>query len=227
MRRHLLLILLIVGALSSGTHAQYRWHVVLPDPIDTLFYRGFSSISCSGENCIATEIIYANLSHQDRLLGDSNVILCSHDGGMSWSPVAAGIPRWKYDSLGKSRVGLYFDASQQIDSLDAIVADKQYGVTIITHDGWKTWRVDSSNKDGIHSVNFANVAEGRCKSHLAFIGLPLILAITGGARYLRMVSPVVRMGIVPFDCLVCPTRFLLPIIIGVRGIRRVSQLVAC
>jgi photosystem II stability/assembly factor-like uncharacterized protein len=153
-----ILMLLASLTITSGLRAQYRWHVVLSDRVDTMFYRGITSISCNGENCIATEVIYAPG------VGDSNVILCSHDGGLSWSPVAAGIPQWMYTG-GKQ--GLYYDASQQIDSLNAVVADV-HGFVLTTHDGWKTWRVDSSEKGNIYSVNFANVSEGMMQAPFGF-----------------------------------------------------------
>ncbi len=153
-----ILIVLTSVALPSGLRAQYRWHVVLPDRIDS-FYRGITSISCNGDNCIATEVIYS--PH----VGDSNVIISSIDGGLNWSVVAPGIPQWTYNG-GKQ--GLYYDASQQIDSLNAIVADK-HGFVVITNDGWKTYRVDSgSQKDNIYSIYFANASEGMVEAPFGF-----------------------------------------------------------
>ncbi len=152
-----ILFLLASLALPSGLRAQYHWHVVLPDRVGS-FYHGITSISCNGENCIATEVIYS--PH----VGDSNVIICSNDGGLNWSVVAPGIPQWTY-SGGKQ--GLYYDASQQIDSLNAIVADK-HGFVLITNDGWKTYRVDSTQMDNIYSVYFANASEGMVEAPFGF-----------------------------------------------------------
>jgi Secretion system C-terminal sorting domain len=168
-RRYFGIIVLVILANLSGLRAQYHWHVVLPDPIDSTFYRGFPSISCNGENCIATEVIYTTLGNQQLLLGDSNVILSSHDGGLSWSVVAAGIPRWKYSDSSKDRSGLIFGASQQIDSLNVVVADFGDGEVLTTHDGWKTWHLDSSSgRYDLYSVYFANAAEGMLGGSFGF-----------------------------------------------------------
>jgi photosystem II stability/assembly factor-like uncharacterized protein len=156
-------------AFSSGLRAQYHWQVLLSDPIDTTLYRGFPSISCNGENCVATEVIYASLGNQKLLLGDSSVILSSHDGGLSWSVVAAGIPRWKYDSSGKGKKGVIYNISQQVDSLNVVVVDDESNEVLTTHDGWKTWNVDSgSGIEDAYTVNFANPSEGMIESAYGF-----------------------------------------------------------
>jgi photosystem II stability/assembly factor-like uncharacterized protein len=154
---------------TSGLRAQYHWHIILPDRTDSTFYQGPSSISCNGENCVATEVIYASLSNQKLLLGDSSVILSSHDGGLSWSVVAAGIPRWKYDSSGKGKTGVIYNISQQVDSLNVVVVDNESNEVLTTHDGWKTWHVDSNSAVyNLYSVYFANAVEGMLEAPFGF-----------------------------------------------------------
>jgi hypothetical protein len=63
---------------------------------------------------------------------------------------------------------LFLDASQQIDSLNAVVADGEYGDVMLTHDGGSTWTVDSSDRGVVHRVYFANVAEGIVQSPFGF-----------------------------------------------------------
>ncbi len=161
---------IIAAALSClafvpGARAQYRWHVVLPDHPDQTdtSYRGIASISCSGENCTATEVIWS------RSVSDSNVILHSGDGGLTWDAVDGGIPQRRFDTIDSqvSNNAVYFNSSQQIDSVNAIASDAG-GVLLSTHDGWKTWHVDNSLSSlntemftvSIDGIDFANAAEG-------------------------------------------------------------------
>jgi hypothetical protein len=154
------IFLLLAASLTvtSGLHAQYRWKVVYPAKVDSKFYRATLALSCAGETCIATTVVYSPPTIPNR-----NVILRSTDGGLTWSEVAGDIPQWNF--YGTSRRGLNFDAAQQIDSLNAVIVDGFAGGWIITtHDGWKTYKIDSTysgtNTGGPKGVFFANVAEG-------------------------------------------------------------------
>lgn len=126
---HFSLVLLL---LPLELQAQFRWHVVIPDRVDTLHF-GFTSISCSGESCSAIGVAYGIVS------SDSSFLLHSTDCGLTWVSVA--IPRWYSDSDAKAET--YFSQIQQIDSLNAIAVD-EYGMVIQTFDGWKTWRTSAS-----------------------------------------------------------------------------------
>ncbi len=169
MKHTLFLAILAILTISPELHAQYHWHIILPDRTDSTFYQGPSSISCNGDNCVATEVIYASLGDQKLLLGDSSVILSSHDGGLSWSVVAAGIPRWKYTSSGKGRNGVHYGISQQIDSLNVVIIDDESNEILTTHDGWKTWHVDSTSAvNDVYSVHFADAAEGMLEAPFGF-----------------------------------------------------------
>jgi hypothetical protein len=164
--RALLIALVAWMAFTSGLQAQYRWHIILPEKVDTTFHRSPISISCSGENCTAVEIVYS------KNVGDSNVIFSSHNGGLSWSVATLGIPQLLSDSMVllsgvtiPTQAGLDYGVAQQIDSLNAIISDVNKGVVIITHDGWKTWRADSSFKrTPVTHLHFFNAAEGMLQS---------------------------------------------------------------
>ncbi|HWF43903.1 MAG TPA: hypothetical protein VG537_04600, partial [Candidatus Kapabacteria bacterium] len=160
----LLASLTFVSGLRAQSSAQYRWHIVLPSRVDSVYFRGPISISCNCENCIAVEVVFS------KTVGDSNVILSSHDGGFSWSVATVGIPQWLSDTMVMypdvaTQTGLYYNVAQQIDSLNAIISDVNKGVVIITHDGWKTWRADSSFKrTPVTHLHFFNAAEGMLQS---------------------------------------------------------------
>lgn len=164
-----ILFLLASLTLPVGLRAQYLWHIVLPDHVDTN-YRGITSISCSGESCTALEVLYSTN------IGDSNVVLHSTDGGLDWTAIGT-IPQRIYDSL--DRIGLYFDALAQIDSLSAIAVDMELAVILRTFNGWKTWTVDSSlyeaylsntslNQPSVYDIDFANTAEGMMNEGFGF-----------------------------------------------------------
>jgi photosystem II stability/assembly factor-like uncharacterized protein len=153
--------MLAIFAVCHSLHAQYRWHIVHSDHIDTLFYL-FSNISCSGESCSALGYAWS----LER--GDSNIILHSTDGGLSWTTVEPALPQWVYtwDSKG----GLLLSCIEQIDSLDAI-AGGGAGTVIRSFDGWDTWQADTFNFPPVvifHDTNsilfseadFSNVGEG-------------------------------------------------------------------
>ena len=151
--KQIFIALLAILTVCSSLHAQYRWHIVQSDRIDS-FFCSFGPISCSGENCSAIEELNDTTSGDV----DSVVIIYSSDGGLKWNKVDS-IPQWKYDSTGKSHL-LFYDV-QQIDSLDAIVVDYNEGVVVRTFDGWKTFRIDTSINDAdFVGVDFDNAAEG-------------------------------------------------------------------
>jgi photosystem II stability/assembly factor-like uncharacterized protein len=157
---------------SSGLRAQYQWHIVLPDHVDTN-YRAITSISCSGESCTALEVLYSTS------IGDSNVVLHSTDGGLDWTAIGT-IPQRIYDSSGIT--GLYFGALTQIDSLNAIAVSMNEGVILRTYDGWKTWTADSSlleaylnntsgtllNEPAVYDIDFANASDGMMNESFGF-----------------------------------------------------------
>ncbi len=171
MRKHLLIFACLASlTISSGLQAQYRWHIILPDHSDSTS-RGISSISCSGENCTALEVIAAPNK------ADSNVILHSSDGGLDWTAIG-GLPQYVYDTSGEW-ASLVFDAVQQIDSLNAIAADMNAGVIVHTYDGWQTWFADSSlidsyfdglsvNPPNIFGIDFGSAAEGILNEGFSF-----------------------------------------------------------
>lgn len=159
MRKTIILGLLLLASLTftSGLQAQYRWNVLRPSKLDAEFYRAILAISCNGDNCIATEVVFAPT------VGNYNIVLNSHDGGLTWNRVAEGIPQYDYYD-GSGRLGLYFGAAQQIDSLNAIIGSSQSGFLVRTRDGWKTWDVDSTYMGALgaspRDIKFADLAEG-------------------------------------------------------------------
>lgn len=166
-----ILFLLANLTLPTGLRAQYLWHIVLPDHVDTI-YRGINSISCSGESCTALEVLYSTNINS----ADSNVILYSTDGGLVWTAIGS-LPQRIYDS--DESIGLYFDALVQIDSLTAIAVDNDAGVILRSFDGWKTWIEDSSlyeaflnnilvNAASVYDIDFANASEGMMNEGYGF-----------------------------------------------------------
>ena len=65
--------------LSSISQAQYQWHIVHTNQIDTTRY-GFQAISCSGENCSA--LCYSWSSHPQRSVYQFNVNVIFHFAAM-------------------------------------------------------------------------------------------------------------------------------------------------
>ncbi|HET6511729.1 MAG TPA: hypothetical protein VFH43_06025, partial [Candidatus Kapabacteria bacterium] len=121
-------------------------------------YRAPIAISCYGDDCIATEIVFSPS------IGNTNHILASKDGGVTWTTIASNIPQWDFE--GTSKKGLYYGAVQQIDSLRGIIGSSVSGFLVTTFDGWKTWKVDSTYHEGIalsssvREIKFSNAAEG-------------------------------------------------------------------
>lgn len=157
--KHLANLLIFFASLtiSSGLYAQGVWEVILPAKDDAQLYRTVFAISCHEDNCVATTATFAPPSTPNL-----SQIYASKDGGKSWSPVAPELPQWDYRSGGGKR-GISFEAAQQIDSLNAVIADGFSGWLAFTHDGWKTYRLDSSLAEvgGFSKgVFFANAAEG-------------------------------------------------------------------
>ncbi len=144
----------------SGANAQFRWHIVIPDRIDTSFF-GFSNVSCHGENCTAVGVTYSKNSY------DSCILLHSSDGGQTWISVDS-VPQWSYNNQGKTH--LYFDKVQQIDSLDAIAVDMSGGAIIRTFDGWRTFTQDTSLNSGyaFYNVDFSSAGEGMVSEGFGF-----------------------------------------------------------
>ena len=154
---------------SSGLLAQYRWHTILPDRIDT-FYCGVVSISCSGESCSAVGYVWGYTPGEPgfKQMPDSNFIIHSTDGGQTWNSVDSTLPQRYY--TWNSTYGLLLKAIDQIDSLDAIAVGTG-GTIIRTFDGWNTWHEDTSTFKpvvyqhdtsivGFEGVDFSNAAEG-------------------------------------------------------------------
>jgi photosystem II stability/assembly factor-like uncharacterized protein len=165
-RKSILLALFGFLAFASCVHAQYRWHIVHPDRVATdsgTFYYGFTNISCSGESCS----VIGNIWHGQS--GDSDFILHSIDGGITWSVVEPPMPQWVYTWNSKGE--LLLDGMEQIDSLDAIATGGK-GTIFRTFDGWNTWQTDSLNFPPVivgrydtiaisfTGVDFVNLAEG-------------------------------------------------------------------
>src|SRR5665213_4180363 len=156
-------------ALPSGLHAQYQWHVVHSDRIDT-FYYSFKSISCSGKNCSAVGVVWGYMPPElpSQQMPDSNIILHSTDGGETWLPIDASIPQWHFDKFGKARIT--FNGIDQIDSSSAFAAGSANNAVISTTDNWKTWRPDTNFAPVIQNgqpinfnfriADFSNRAEG-------------------------------------------------------------------
>jgi photosystem II stability/assembly factor-like uncharacterized protein len=149
------LIALASLTISSGLRAQYQWKVLRPSRVDDTFYRAPLAISCNGDNCLATEIVFSPS------VGNTNVILSSHDGGVSWIQVAKDVPQWDYYGQSGKR-GITYESALQIDSLTAIIGSP--AMIVITRDGWKTWTADSTYAGVLGSspraIRFAGTAEG-------------------------------------------------------------------
>jgi photosystem II stability/assembly factor-like uncharacterized protein len=159
--KNIIVTLLIILAVSPSIRAQYRWHIVHSDRIDSLFYQ-FSEISCSGESCSALGFEW--------LFGMevSNIILHSTDGGQTWDSVEGTLPQSIYTWNSQEFDVLH--SVEQIDSLNVIVGGTS-GTFIRTSDGWKTWRADTFNfppvvlyRDtqaiNITETDFSDLAEG-------------------------------------------------------------------
>ena len=153
--------LMVFLTFSSSLQAQYRWHIVYPNPVDTV-YHAFVSLSCSGESCSA--LGYAYNSNRT----DSNFIIHSTNGGLTWNSIKPDLPQWVY--TWNSKGGLLLYDIQQIDPLEAIAVGSS-GAFIRTFDGWKTWEADTFNFPpyilfhdtlaiGFDGLDFANPKEG-------------------------------------------------------------------
>ncbi len=168
LKKTLFFVLLVSLVFTSGSHAQYRWHIVHEDRRDT-FYYGFSDISCSGENCSVAGYVWGYDTTKplfSRTMPDSNFILQSTDGGETWNSIDTTPPHW---TPGKT-ANILLNGIDQIDSLNA-VAVGTHNTIIHTFDGWKTWHADT----GLHTPqdhgasenfildypDFANAGEGQ------------------------------------------------------------------
>ncbi len=159
-------------AFSSGLRAQYRWHIVYSNHVDSTYY-GFQTISCFGENCSVAGDFQAAIEKPD-----SEFIIHSTDGGLTWIsvdsiPQVMLYPRWG--------ARFYWYKIQQIDSLDAIAVDELAGAIVQTFDGWQTFQTDTTNSvqltvngqdttfsGGYYDVNFSNAAEGMLNGGFGF-----------------------------------------------------------
>ena len=169
----ILLTLLATLTISHCVRGQYRWHIVHPDRIGSLYY-GFTSVSCKDGNCSAAVVAYPNDS--SHITPNTNLIFHSSDDGLTWASVDS-IPQWFYYSQGKSL--LYLGTIEQMDSLDAIAIDQRVGVVLRTFDGWKTWQEDTQALSpdtiggrifytGLYDLDFSNVAEGMVSQGYGF-----------------------------------------------------------
>ncbi len=140
MIRHAVVFIAFLSAftLSSISRAQYQWHIVHANQIDTTDY-GFQAISCNGENCSA--LCYSWSSRTSVYQFNVNVIFHSSDGGITWDSVPpAGLPQEYYTWNSSGNLVLY--DIEQIDSLDAMAVGA-FGITVRTSDNWNTWRTDT------------------------------------------------------------------------------------
>jgi hypothetical protein len=150
MKKHTLFFALLASlTITSGLQAQYRWHIIYPDRMDTFVY-GFVSISCSGESCSVNGEVWGHDTTKPSFdqMPDSNFILHSTDGGQTWNSIDTALPHW---TPGKT-ANILLDAVDQIDSLDAIAVSQTANMIINTFDGWKTWQLDT----GLHQPDSAN-----------------------------------------------------------------------
>jgi Secretion system C-terminal sorting domain len=124
--------------LSSISHAQYQWHIVHANQIDTTEY-GFQAISCNGENCSA--LCYSWSIHHNVNQENVNVIFHSSDGGLTWDSIPpSGLPQQYYTWNSSGNLVLY--DIEQIDSVHAMAVGA-FGITVRTADNWNTWRTDT------------------------------------------------------------------------------------
>ncbi len=166
LRKSILLALFAFLAFAPYAHAQYRWHIVHANQIDTTRY-GFISISCSGENCSALCYSWPIRKSIDQV--NSNVIFHSSDGGLTWDSIPpAGLPQEYYTWNSSGNLVLY--AMEQIDSVHAMAVGEK-GITVRTSDNWNTWRTDTvvlkplifgydTQAIGFSGVDFSTPAEG-------------------------------------------------------------------
>ncbi|MDP4200254.1 MAG: YCF48-related protein [Bacteroidota bacterium] len=135
-----LFALLACLMISTGTRAQYRWHMTLPGVTAGKYQYDFTSLDCAGEVCTAAAL------RMDTSLGpiklDSStgsfigpyaiMFYRSLDGGLTWSEQDPGLPT---DILPNR----FVQKIQQIDSLNAVVIGDS-GLIVRTFDGGLTWQ---------------------------------------------------------------------------------------
>ena len=151
-----ILMLLASLTISSVLQAQYRWHIIHPNQIDTFLYY-FDQVSCTGNNYSAAgaKFNYASTSNE-------YLIAHSSDAGATWS----------YCSLPKNpwEAPYVFHDMQQIDSLHAVSVGYP-GMIYSTNDGWQIGNRDSAeygdagspgeySDHHYYKVDFANATEG-------------------------------------------------------------------
>ncbi len=154
----------MVAVTGYPSHAQYRWHIVHSNHIDTDYY-GIQAMSCHGENCSVLYEKWASINPSNL-----NEIFHSSNGGLTWDSISSGeLPQRIITWNSTGNLPMY--AIEQIDSVNAIaVGDAD--ITIWTSDNWSTWRIDTLNfapvielgddtqAIGFTGVNFVNLAEG-------------------------------------------------------------------
>jgi hypothetical protein len=114
--------------ITSGVRAQYQWHIIHENQIDTFFYV-FDQISCNGNNYSATGARFNYVTTPNEPF-----VAHSTDSGVTWS----------YCMVADSRKYVAdFNDIQQIDSLDAIAVGYP-GLIFFTKDGWATSIQDSA-----------------------------------------------------------------------------------
>ncbi|HEY3874480.1 MAG TPA: hypothetical protein VGM92_03310, partial [Candidatus Kapabacteria bacterium] len=154
--KRIFISLLLLAEFSSVSHAQYQWHIVHPNAIDTFYYY-FDRISCFGNNYVA-----AGAKFNYDPTPNQYLVAHSTDAGMTWNYVP--LPR----SL--SVAPYYFYGAQQIDSLHGIVTGSP-SIIFYSNDGWATAMHDSIFYDDAGSAgehpsreyrfcSFANDTEG-------------------------------------------------------------------
>ncbi|MDP4286812.1 MAG: T9SS type A sorting domain-containing protein [Bacteroidota bacterium] len=147
----LLLTMLACLTISSGTRAQFHWHITRSG-FDGRYFSLFYPIASAGE------VVTATCQKTDTSLRTVNrnriVFLRSTDAGETWMEQDPGLPHHKGD------FPLLIQALQQIDSLNA-VAVGDTGIIVRTTDGGSTWiRQDLHTLDRISAVHFSDPATG-------------------------------------------------------------------
>jgi hypothetical protein len=146
-------------ALSSISHAQYQWHIVHTNQIDTTDY-AFQAISCNGENC--SVLGYSWSIRKSIYQFNVNVIFHSSDGGLTWDSIPPSELPQEYYTWNSSGTLVLSDI-EQIDSVHAMAVGA-FGITVRTSDNWNTWRTDTVVLNPIiepwhdtQSINFSGV----------------------------------------------------------------------
>ncbi len=123
-------LFLALTAFAVGARAQILWHLIHSDQIaDTIF--AFQSISCSGNNCTTSAVIFVGSSYKQTVL-----FYESTDGGKTWF---SQVPNVSYPTTFRD---YGFTKIQRIDSLN-IVGISDSGFVIRTFDGGETWERQS------------------------------------------------------------------------------------